>query len=56
MNDFRQIKNLVNRLEKKEKELASYKAKTIKLEQEISEIKEKLNSLLNSNSNQNIYS
>ena len=45
--NFRQIKKLIDRLEKKEKELASYKAKVKKLEEEVTELKNELATLLN---------
>ena len=45
--NFKQIKNLITKLEKKEKELATYKAKITKLESEVQEIQNKLSILLN---------
>ena len=45
--NFKQIKNLISKLEKKEKELASYKAKADKLEKEIAELQQQLTNLLN---------
>ena len=45
--NFKQIKRLIDRLEKKEKELASYKAKVTKLEEEVAELKSELATLLN---------
>lgn len=45
--NFKQIKRLIYRLEKKEKELASYKAKVNKLEEEVNELKSELAKLLN---------
>ena len=44
--NFKQIKKLIERLEKKEKELASYKAKVNKLEKEVDELKRELATLL----------
>jgi len=45
--NFKQIKNLITKLEKKEKELASYKAKVAKLENEVQDIQSELTGLLN---------
>ncbi len=45
--NFRQIKNLIVKLEKKEKELAIYKSKVNKLENEVNELQEQLTNLLN---------
>jgi chromosome segregation ATPase len=44
--NFKKIKNLIVRLEKKERELASYNAKISKLNKEIAEIQSELNTLL----------
>ena len=44
--NFRQIKKLIDRLEKKEKELATYKAKVVKLENEINDLQRRLTMLL----------
>ena len=55
--NFRQIKNLITKLEKKEKELAIYKSKVTKLENEVNELQEQLTTLLNTNNNeQNTFS
>ena len=45
--NFKQIKNLITRLEKKEKELAAYKAKVAKLESDVQSIQSELSTLLN---------
>jgi len=45
--NFKQIKNLITKLEKKEKELATYKAKVSKLENEVQAIQDELTGLLN---------
>jgi uncharacterized coiled-coil DUF342 family protein len=50
--NFKQIKNLITKLEKKEKELASYKAKVAKLESEVQSIQDELTGLLNGTSNE----
>jgi cell division protein FtsB len=50
--NFKQIKNLITKLEKKEKELASYKAKVAKLEAEVQNIQSELSTLLNGTSNE----
>ncbi len=47
--NFKQIKNLINKLEKKEKELAAYRAKAAKLEAEIKTIQTELTNLLGGN-------
>ena len=44
--NFKKIKNLIVKLEKKEKELANYNAKVSKLEKEINDIQAELNTLL----------
>ena len=44
--NFKKIKNLIVRLEKKEKELASFEAKVKKLQTEIDTIQSELNELL----------
>ena len=49
--NYRKIKNLINKIERKEKELASYKAKVNKLETEIVELQQQLTSLLNNSQN-----
>jgi len=49
--NFKQIKNLIVKLEKKEKELASYKAKVNKLESEVESIQSELTTLLNNGTN-----
>jgi len=51
--NYRKIKNLIVKLEKKEKELASYKAKVSKVEKEIAELQQELTSLLNNSQNTN---
>jgi len=51
--NFKQIKNLIVKLEKKEKELASYKAKVVKLEAEVESIQSELTNLLNNNATNN---
>jgi len=51
--NFKQIKNLITKLEKKEKELASYKAKVVKLEAEVESIQSELTNLLNNNATNN---
>ena len=50
--NFRQIKNLITKLEKKEKELATYSAKVNKLQNEVNELQEQLTNLLNTNNNE----
>jgi len=50
--NFKQIKNLITKLEKKEKELASYKAKVLKLENEVQTIQDELTNLLNGANNE----
>ena len=50
--NFKQIKNLIVKLEKKEKELASYKAKVAKLEAEVQTIQDELAGLLNATNNE----
>jgi len=45
--NFKQIKNLIVKLEKREKELATYKAKVAKLEKEVNDIQSELTGLLN---------
>jgi len=50
--NFKQIKNLIVKLEKKEKELASYKAKVNKLESEVEAIQNELSTLLNGTNNE----
>jgi cell division protein FtsB len=50
--NFKQIKNLIIKLEKKEKELATYKAKVSKLEAEVQSIQDELTGLLNGTSNE----
>jgi len=50
--NFKQIKNLIVKLEKKEKELASYKAKVVKLESEVQTIQDELSTLLNGANNE----
>ena len=49
--NFKQIKNLITKLEKKEKELATYKAKVNKLESEVQAIQAELTKLLNNGTN-----
>ena len=49
--NFKQIKNLIVKLEKKEKELATYKAKVNKLESEVQAIQAELTTLLNNGTN-----
>ena len=50
--NFKQVKNLIIKLEKKEKELASYKAKIAKLENEVQAIQSELTMLLNGTNNE----
>jgi len=50
--NFKQVKNLIIKLEKKEKELASYKAKVNKLESEVKTIHDELSALLNGTNNE----
>jgi len=50
--NFKQVKNLIIKLEKKEKELASYKAKVLKLENEVQTIQDELTNLLNGANNE----
>ena len=50
--NFKQIKNLITKLEKKEKELASHKAKVLKLESEVEAIQNELSTLLNGTNNE----
>ena len=47
MNDFKKIKSIINRIEKKQKEFATCKAKLEKLENEIKELEKELQKLLN---------
>jgi len=49
--NFRQIKRLISKIEKREKELATYKAKVSKIEKEIAELQQQLTSLLNTTQN-----
>jgi len=51
--NFKRIKNLIVKLEKKEKELASHKAKVVKLEAEVESIQSELTNLLNNNATNN---
>ena len=46
--NFKKVKNLIIKLEKKERELASFQAKVSKLEKEIKDIQTELNTLLGS--------
>jgi uncharacterized coiled-coil DUF342 family protein len=50
--NFKQIKNLITKLEKKEKELASHRAKVAKLENEVQSIQNELTTLLNGTNNE----
>jgi len=50
--NFKQIKSLIIKLEKKEKELAGYKAKVAKLENEVQTIQDELTNLLNGTNNE----
>jgi len=50
--NFKQIKSLIMKLEKKEKELATYKAKVLKLESEVQAIQDELTNLLNGTNNE----
>jgi len=50
--NFKQIKNLIVKLEKREKELATYKAKVAKLENEVQTIQDELTNLLNGTNNE----
>jgi len=49
--NFKQIKNLIIKLEKKEKELATYRAKVLKLEDEVKTIQTKITTLLGNETN-----
>ncbi len=49
--NFKQIKSLIMKLEKKEKELATYKAKVNKLESEVETIQSELTTLLSNGTN-----
>ena len=50
--NFKQIKSLIIKLEKKEKELAGYKAKVAKPENEVQTIQDELTNLLNGTNNE----
>jgi len=54
MKDYKQIKSLIQRLEKKQKELNTLKSKVLKVEKEIEELEKELQEKLEfSNSNSN---
>ena len=50
--NFKQIKSLITKLEKKEKELAIYKSKVNKLENEVNELQEQLTTFLKTNNDE----